>query len=195
MWWVQLLNSIIALLNGGAGGGGSYESIATAAGTGSSGVITFSSIPSTYKSLQIRAISRSTFASTGAGNTKVQFNGDTATNYAWHNLFGDGATVTANGNATQSGILIDRTTPMASETPTQAMAVLIIDIADYASTTKAKTLRSFVGYNGNTGVSPEQVRLNSGLWTSTSAITSITLTSELGNYTTTSSFALYGIKG
>ena len=32
----------------------SYESIASATGTGSSGTITFSSIPSTYQSLQLR---------------------------------------------------------------------------------------------------------------------------------------------
>lgn len=191
-----MLNSIVGFLGNGAGGGGSsYESIATVVGTGASGTITFSSIPSTYKALQIRAISRSTFASAGAGNTKIQFNGDTGANYAWHNLFGDGTTVTANGNSAQTGILIDKTTPMSAELPVLAMAVLVIDIADYASTSKAKTLRSFVGYNGNTGANPEQVRLNSGLWTSTSAISSITLTAELGSYITTSSFALYGIKG
>jgi hypothetical protein len=171
----------------------SFESIATITGTGSSGTITFSSIPSTYKSLQIRVMSRSTYPSTGAGNTKVQFNGDTAGNYTWHNIWGNGTAVNANANFSQSGILIDMTTPMANE-PANTMAGLIIDIMDYSSTSKNKTLRSSNVYNSNAGAAPEQIRLNSGAWASTSALNSITLTSELGNYTTASTFALYGVK-
>ena len=50
-----MLNSIVSVLDsGGAGGGGSYESIATVTLGSNATAITFSSIPSTYKSLQLR---------------------------------------------------------------------------------------------------------------------------------------------
>ena len=58
-----MLNNIVALLGNGAaaGGGTSYESIATVTvGAGGSSSISFTSIPSTYKHLQIRAITRDT---------------------------------------------------------------------------------------------------------------------------------------
>jgi len=58
---------------------GSYESIASASGTGSSGTITFSSIPSTYTHLQIRGIGRNSYPST---QVNVRFNSDTGSNYA-----------------------------------------------------------------------------------------------------------------
>jgi hypothetical protein len=48
----------------------------------------------------------------------------------------------------------------------------------------------------NTGTAPVgQINLRSGLWTSTSAITSIKLYSEANNLAQYSSFALYGIRG
>ena len=62
-----------------SGAGTSFESIATATGTGSSGTITFSSIPSTFKHLQIRGISRNSANSIGA---LMQYNSDTGSNYA-----------------------------------------------------------------------------------------------------------------
>ena len=70
--------------------------------------------------------------------------------------------------------------------------VNVIDILDYANTNKYKTLRVLTGIdvNGSGGY----VQLSSGLWQSSSAITSITLTNST-NYTTATQFALYGIKG
>jgi hypothetical protein len=39
------------------------------------------------------------------------------------------------------------------------------------------------------------LKMMSGLWVNTSAITSITLTHSASNFTTASQFALYGVKG
>ena len=82
----------------------SYESIASATGTGSSGTITFSSIPGTYQHLQIRINSRND--STDGATTTMRFNGDTGSNYARHYLYGDGATVSASGNATTTSMWV-----------------------------------------------------------------------------------------
>lgn len=164
----------------------SFESIATATGTGSSGVITFSSIPSTYKNLQLRIVSNDS----GYSSMILQFNNDTSTNYAYHSLSGNGTTVSASGSSPAT--YIDKTA--ISDGTTNIYAASIIDIIDYASTSKIKTVRSFTGRDDNLTVAG-YISLASGLWVSTSAITTIKLTSNGGNFTTASKFALYGIKG
>ncbi len=160
------------------------------AGTGSSTTISFTSIPTTYKHLQIRTLAFDGFAST----IRVQFNSDTGANYATHLLRGNGTTVDAFGSA--STTFISNASVCGAATNTYG-GVGIIDIHDYASTTKNKTVRSFVGWDSNGAASPQgRVWLNSGVWLSTSAITSITLTNAGGsNFTTTSTFALYGMVG
>lgn len=179
---------------GAAGGGGAFESIATATGTGSSGTITFSSIPSTFQHLQIRCISRNSATGTGSGDVLLRFNSDTGSNYAYHNLRGNGSVASAGGSASQTSIRMDNFSTNNGET-SNIITAAIIDILDYASTSKYKTVRAFTG-NDNNGNSTAILRLNSGLWMSTSAISTITLTLNLANnFTTQSTFALYGIKG
>lgn len=169
----------------------SFESIATATGTGSSGTITFSSIPSTYKHLQIRAIVRSQEA-TGQTNYQFQINGDTAGNYAAHRVLGDGTTVSASGSASATSISIGAA--LATSTATGMMSATIIDILDYASTSKNKTVRILSGHDSNQTFAG-RVDLRSGLWMSTSAVTSLSFFFSGQNFSTSTQFALYGIKG
>ena len=60
MWWARLLNNLAAILNDGVTAAAtSFDSIATVTvGAGGSSSITFSSIPSTYKHLQIRLLAQ-----------------------------------------------------------------------------------------------------------------------------------------
>ena len=185
-----MLNTITAILDAGAGGGGgAYESIATATGTGSSGTITFSSIPSTYVSLQIRFIANDS----GNNNIGIRFNGDSATNYANHRLEGDGATVTASANTSVNNA---RHIGQALGTGlANTFGVGIIDIHDYQSSTKNTTVRSFNGWDTNNSADGGVVRLSSGLWLNTAAVTSVSLIDLGGSFTTSSIFSLYGIKG
>lgn len=183
---------IIASSGGAAASTSSYESISSATGTGSSATITFSSIPSTYASLQIRWRARSTFASSSAIGLKINVNSDSGSNYAYHQLFGDGVSATATGSASQTELIYGG--GMAGNSMTSGIiGTGILDILDYASTTKTKTFRVFTGIDTNTTTG--SVRLNSGLWNSTSAISSITFTANNGNFGTDTEFALYGIKG
>jgi hypothetical protein len=71
---------------------------------------------------------------------------------------------------------------------------MIIDIHDYASTTKNKTVRSFFGHDRNGAGS---VYLYSGLWMNTGAITSLSLgqANFSGTFDTGTVASLYGIKG
>ena len=158
----------------------SYESISTVTvGAGGTSTITFSSIPSTYKHLQIRALAITSVVSQGA---VVQFNGDSGANYKYHSLYGDGSAAAAtNGSGVIAPFFMGGVFSPGSA---------VIDILDYANTNKYKTVRSLDGYDAN---GSGYVDLTSGLWLSTAAITSITLTrSTIQQY---SSFALYGIKG
>ena len=171
-----------------------FESIASASGTGSSGTITFSSIPSTYQHLQIRALMKDTNSSgIGTGNMLIRFNSDTGSNYARHSLAGDGATTVVSGLASQTAMISGDSVAGGSSTIANTHGVAIIDIHDYASTTKNKTMRIFSGADFNS--TQGYVNLVSGLWMSTSAVTSISFVLSANSWTTTTQFALYGIKG
>jgi hypothetical protein len=189
-------NSIAGFLGTGvAVSASSYESIATATGTGSAGSITFTSIPSTYKHLQIRSMAKDTNT---AGNTtlsvEMQLNGDTGANYAYHELRGDGTSATTNAGSADTKLIIYNSS-LRETVATSSMGVSLIDIHDYASTTKNKTVRYMSGVNKNLGTTSDRVSLGSGLWINISAVTSITLIPTQTAFTTTTTFALYGIKG
>lgn len=168
----------------------SYESIATAVGTGSSGVITFSSIPSTYKHLQVRAIVRNTNGTTNEETTLITMNSDSGSNYATHRLVGNGGTAYA--QAYTSGTAIAPYLNPSNNLLSSTYGAMVIDILDYANTSKNKTIRLLGGtdYNGSGNVA-----LVSGAWFSTSAVNTLTFTSGAGSWTTATQFALYGIKG
>jgi hypothetical protein len=170
----------------------SFESIATANGTGGSATITFSSIPSGYQHLQIRGRIRSTDTVSTYIDTLIRFNSDTGSNYVYHSLYGSPSTTTATGAITQTSARILRSATNDLVTA-NVLGTVIIDIHDYASTTKNKTVRVFSGNdrsdaNGTVG-------LSSGLWRNTNAVTSISLLCNTGAWTTQTQFALYGIKG
>jgi hypothetical protein len=174
---------------------GAFESIATAVGTGSNTTITFSSIPSTFKHLQVRMLAKDTYNGGGAlvRYTPLVINGDTGANYTRHNINGDGSAVTVQGFANTSrieqiGCVVDSGTGA-----TNTFGVGIVDILDYSNTTKYKTVRAFGG--GDINAAGGFVRLQSGLWQSTSAITSLTFNAVLNFFTSTTTFSLYGIKG
>ena len=169
----------------------SYESIQTVTvGSGGQASATFSSIPSTYKHLQIRGISRDNAGTTFDNQTSMRFNGDTGSNYSYHMLYGNGSGAgTLQGSS--AGAIYTYMTPEGSTTG--IYNGFIIDILDYANTSKNKVSRNLIGFdqNGNSA----SIGLCSGAWYSTSAITSITLAPTSSVWAQYSSFALYGVKG
>ena len=189
MWWVELLNSVVALYGSGApASANSYESIATVTGTGSAATLSLTSIPSTYQHLQIRGIARCTYAANEAG-VWFQFNG-ASTNYRSHWLYGNGTT--AGGGESGAGqIAMQGLSVPAANAAASTFGSVVIDVLDYTDTNKNKTLRALGGYDRNGG---GYINLQSGVWLSTSAVTSITLTSGTTNMDTYTTFALYGIK-
>lgn len=192
-----MLNNIAALMGGAtAAVATDYESIQTVTvGAGGSSSIDFTSIPSTYSHLQIRMISRNTAAGVaGTLDNWLRFNSDSGSNYSFHILQGDGAAAAAGAGTTQTRVRMPNQSPGASSTA-NTFGAAVIDILDYTSTNKNKTVRALYGANDNTTNSEYRVFLLSGLWYATpAAITSITILPETANFAQYSSFALYGIK-
>ena len=190
---MPMLGIMASSITGGLSGP-SYDSIATAAGTGSSATITFSSIPSTYKHLEIRAIHKNNNTGNGSVYVDVKINGSSATTYADHELTGNGATVTAAGTASRTELQRLMTTLGSAPAVANMNATTILTIQDYASTAINKTVRSYSGYDSNGG-GYTSFRFASGLYYATTAVTSISFFTGTGSWTTNTQFALYGIKG
>jgi len=174
----------------GAAAVGDYESIQTyTVGAGGTGTITFSSIPTGYKHLQIRSMFRSGLA-IAEDTVIMRFNGDSGNNYSYHFLFGNGSTANATSSSGTSFIY-----PWATPGSTflsNSFGVQVTDLLDYSSTTKNKTTKTLSAYDDN--ASGGRIALASGAWYNTSAVTSISITTVGNSITQYSSFALYGIR-
>jgi hypothetical protein len=176
------------LAGSGAGGAGAYELISTTVLSSTSASVTFSSITSSYKHLQLRMITRN--ASSGTNLPMITFN-SSSTGYSQHRLYGSGSAVFSDANTSTTQI-IPFTGPGTNDT-TGIFMPAVIDILDYAATTKNKTLRAFAGAEmSSTG---DVVGIVSGLWANTAAISSLNISALTGTFSIGSRFSLYGIKG
>jgi hypothetical protein len=164
--------------------GKDYDSIATVTLGTSTASITFSSIPQTYRHLQIRMLSTS--GNTPSSGSTLRYNGDTTVgNYYAHNIQGDGATAAAYATASNSYF-----PAVLGNAATTGPAGGILDILDYTNTNKYKTSRYISSYDQN---GSGYVVFGSNLWSSTAAITSIVLTGN-ANFAQYTQAALYGVK-
>ena len=171
-----------------------YVSIATTTvGAGGASSISFTGIPSVYKHLQVRLLAQTNRASS-VDSLQFNFNSDTGSNYSWHTVQGDGSSTSALGYATQTYARIGDGTIGGATGSGGYFGVGVIDILDYASTNKNKTIRGLTGVDEN---GAGRVGLGSGLWqNSSTAISSISITPQAGTlFLQYSSFALYGIQG
>jgi hypothetical protein len=160
----------------------SYESIATVTvGSGGAANVEFTSIPSTYKHLQIRGISKATTST----DSNITINSGTAAARR-HQLLGDGSSASSTANAGNAFIVM---TPDSSGS--NIFDASVIDFLDYASTTKNKVVRVLSGRDLNgSGL----LSFGSALWTTTNAITDIKLTPAGAAFSQYTQFALYGIR-
>lgn len=168
------------------GAASSYELIESQIITSPVASVTFSSIAADYEHLQIRSVARQDAA--GDGNIQLQLNNLT-NGYSRH-LLGSNGSTPFSGNATgQTYIWM----PMATGSGDSAgsFGSAIIDILDYASTSKNKTVRAYAGRIGSARYFAEL----SGFVADSSALTTIKFTTLSGNFIAGSRFSLYGWKG
>jgi hypothetical protein len=160
-----------------------YEKIATTTLGSANAVITFSTIPATYTDLRIILVAQG-----NAGNDLwMRYNGDSGTNYSitWLQSNGTAAASFRTTSAAQLAVGAASGLPTASN-----WGLLTADIFSYAGSTNKTSLSTFADDKNGSGTIESTV----GLWRSTAAITSITLTSSSsGTFSTGTTATLYGI--
>lgn len=141
-----------------------YEKIASTTLGSAASTITLSSIPATYTDLRI--VLANAFTSYALDTVKIQFNGDTATNYSATQLMSDGASVSSSRQSSVSSGILGRAGYQSTRP-----AMITADIFSYAGSTYKTYLSNSAADQNGSGEVLTQV----GLWRSTSAITSVTL--------------------
>lgn len=162
-----------------------YESISTVTLTSSQSSIDFTSIPSTYKALQIRGISAGDFNT----NVRMRFN-TSAGSYTYNGMQGGPGYGTGvyNASSTSQNAITAYDQQLGNSTYFNGT---IIDIVDYVNTNKYKTARTMSGVNNTTN---GFTYFFGGTWFSTAAINQITLFPLSGIFYSGTTFALYGMK-
>jgi len=156
-----------------------YEPIATTTLTSAQSSVTFSAISGSYTDI---VLVWSGTLTTGTSVWGLQYNSDTASNYSWTSLRGDGSSATSARDSGSTRILCGWIGT--------SQTIEIVQIMNYSNTTTNKTN---IARNNSTATST-YVSANVGLWRSTSAITSITIKTDSSTFTSGSTFTLYGIK-
>lgn len=157
---------------------GTYTLIASST-LGSSGTVTFSSIPQTYTDLIVVAAG----TSTGNGQISLRFNGVT-NSYSTTTLTGDGSSAGSTRETAATYMQLGYWNYFTSGTYSSGYA----HIFDYANTTTFKTVLSRMGNTG-TGIGASV-----GLWRSTAAITSVEVLPASYNFASGTTVKLYGIE-
>lgn len=164
-----------------------YDALASVNLTTATSTIVFAGIPTGYKHLQIRGITLSSSANNGIA---CRFNNDSASNYAYHGLEGNGVTTTTQSYGTSSSTYL----PAGYTGDATYPSGFVCDILDYANASKAKVSRVLTGNDANS-TGTRYIAFLSGVWNSTSPVVTITLTHGASvNFNANSQFALYGVK-
>ena len=162
-----------------------YLPIATSTVSGTTtNTITFSSIPNTYTDLVlVQSLPGDPTATYGYSN--IRLNSDTGTNYS--------STYEYYYNALTPGRQANVTSILHGTSSYMGNANIITHIQNYSSTVNNKTTISRVNLGANANGVMQEIFLSAGLYRSTSAITSVTAFIGSGNYSSGSTFTLYGI--
>lgn len=160
-------------------------------GAGGTNNLTFSSIPQTFQHLQLRISGRSTNTGGSYATIYCGFNGDAfaAPNYANHYMYGEGTSATSSSSTSVNQMNIGGGQFVWNSVLANVQGALVIDILDYSSAIKNKTVRYLMGWDAN---GSGRSMLGYGLWMNTNAINSIYLSPDAGwaQYTR---LDLYGI--
>jgi len=124
----------------------------------------------------------------------VQFNGDTGTNYSSTGVYGQasaGSWRTSGADGLDRVLLIN-----ADGSTADTFGNASIWIPNYANTANFKqVVAGFVTEGATTTNGYWTMGIGAGLWSSTAAITSITIDPQNGDLMQYSSFTLYGVTG
>ena len=168
--------------------GSTYTPIATTTLGSAQATVTFSSLGSYTDLILVCNV-----ATDGTNAfSYIQFNGDTSTNYSYTELYGDGSSA-ASVRVSNSSQLFNNDV---SAKQTSVNSNIIYQIMNYSNSTTYKT--ALVRQNTVDAADYNGALAAVGLWRSTAAITSIaikaTRSGSAQNFSTGSTFTLYGIQ-
>jgi hypothetical protein len=154
-----------------------YEPIATTTLSGGTSY-TFSSIPATYTDL---VLVLSVATASGSSNLAMQYNGDTASNYSFTRIYGNGTNAASSrASSVPDNYIGDIGTTISTN---------IIQVQNYSNSTTYKTALS------RSNDTSTNVQAWVTLWRSTSAINAIKVYATGGQtFANGSMLTLYGIK-
>lgn len=140
--------------------------------TSASSSVSFTGIPGTYTDLIVNVLT-----TVSGPDILLQFNSDTGTNYGRTYIFGTGATAGSgrNSNATSIALGAPGTSRM-----------IVAHVMSYANTNGFKSVPWLVGS------AADDVAALVGLWRSTAAITSLTISGP--TYPIGSTFTVWGVR-
>jgi len=159
--------------------------------SGGAASIVFNGIPTGYKHLQIRALSRTT---NSLQYSQVFFTVNDSTSYHRHLILSDGYNSPgAYGYTAQAYASLGYLAGNNAISNNFGMAIL--DILDYTNTGKYKTYRGTFGANNNSQSNPDTyMGFVSGTYPSNNVVSKVTFSPESGSFAQYTQFALYGIK-
>jgi len=158
-----------------------YTPIATNTLASNTGTVTFSSIPSTYTDVVLVMNIKGTVDSI----PYIRLNSDTGTNYSYTNIEGNGTSATSGRSSSQSFMFI---TNSSQYTSNNFSFNNISHFMNYSNTSVNKTVLS------RTNAAASATEIYAGLWRSTSAIDTISISAYDGSLAIGSTFTIYGIK-
>jgi hypothetical protein len=153
-------------------------------GSGGAASIDFTSIPQTYTDLKIVMSLRSTGTGVSTRYAAVSFNSNTS-NYTYRRLYGNGSSTGSDNGSLRIIGTIPGSTVTAS-----VFGSIELYVPNYTSANNKSYSCDSVEENNATGAEQDLI---AGLWSNTAAITSVTLTSDVGNFAEYSTATLYGI--
>jgi len=154
-----------------------YEPIATITLSSSASSVTFSSIPQDYRDL-VLVLTGSTTVTT---NVDITINSDNASDYGVVTMEGDGSSTFSNSNSDNNRLTVG----VSFDTE---QGSIILQFMDYSATDKHKTFLERFS-NVNHGAMAAAFR-----YVNTSAITSVEIFTQSGDFSTGSTLSLYGIE-
>jgi hypothetical protein len=163
-----------------------YVALDKATVSGSSTTTVTFTVPSGYTDLFIVTSARN--STSGGTDYYMRFNSDTASNYSYTQMIGNGSSPASDRASSASQFNIGYVAGTSGTAPT----ICRINVQNYSNATTNKTIL----YNWNSeGADAKYVLQGVGLWRKTpEAITSISIYTTSGNIVAGSTFSLYGIQ-
>lgn len=155
-----------------------YTALATVTLASSAASVTFSSIPATYRDLVLVGSVKHT--TSNGGYIAYRLNGDTGTNYTMVYMLG-------NGSSAASAAVSSDAFGRFGNGGTSDFQTTVFNLFDYSATDKHKTALS------RTNIVSLYTLAYATRWANTSAVTSIQLFPDSGNFATGTTFNLYGV--